>query len=395
MMFKNRRLLIVVLLLMLLLGGLGVNLFFKSAIAAEIASLPKRLQLVSDIYQIISNYYVDDVDSNKLIDGAIKGMVGQLDPYTTYLDPDQYKDMQTDLLDGVFGGIGIVITVKDDKLTIVSPMKGTPGEKVGLQGGDLILEVDGKSTKGISSDTAVKWMRGTAGTKVKLKIQRGEKEPQEFVITRAMIEVPFTDYKMRSDKLGYISISEFGQGVGKSVSKAMEDLHARGAKGIILDLRNNPGGLLTEAVNVSSLFIDKGPVVHVKSRDGQKETMQVSRFIKHYRLPLVVLVNGGSASASEIVAGALQDTNAGTLLGTKTFGKGTVQQVIPLSDGSAVKVTIARYYTPKERFIHENGLVPDIVLELNQEQAKKGIDNQLDKAAEILLQKVSEMKPAS
>lgn len=385
---------VVVLLLVLLVGGIGANLFFKSAVASELASLPKRMQLVHDIYEIISNYYVDNVDENKLIDGAIKGMVGQLDPYTTYLDPDQYKDMQTDLLDGQFGGIGIVITVKDDKLTIVSPIKGTPGEKAGLQGGDVILEVDGKSTKGISSDTAVKWMRGQAGTKVKITVQRGEADPVKYEITRAMIQVPYSDYQLRKDGIGYITISEFGQGVGKDVTKAMQDLTAKGAKGIILDLRNNPGGLLTEAVNIGSLFIDKGTIVSVKQREGEKEVMEVNRFVKHYHLPLVVLVNGGSASASEIVAGAVQDTGVGVLLGTKTFGKGTVQQVVPLSDGSAIKITIARYYTPKDRFIHEAGLVPDVVVELNQDQAKKGIDTQLDKAVELIMQKL-QVKPAS
>lgn len=385
---------VVVLLLVLLLGAIGANLFFKSAVASELASLPKRMQLVHDIYEIISNYYVDNVDENKLIDGAIKGMVGQLDPYTTYLDPDQYKDMQTDLLDGQFGGIGIVITVKDDKLTIVSPIKSTPGEKAGLQGGDVILEVDGKSTKGISSDTAVKWMRGQAGTKVKITVQRGEAEPMQYEITRAMIQVPYSDYQLRKDGIGYISISEFGQGVGKDVTKAMQDLTAKGAKGIILDLRNNPGGLLTEAVNIGSLFIDKGPIVSVKQREGDKEVMEVNKFVKHYHLPLVVLVNGGSASASEIVAGAVQDTGVGVLMGTKTFGKGTVQQVVPLSDGSAIKITIARYYTPKDRFIHEAGITPDVVVEVNQDQAKKGIDNQLDKAVELILQKI-QVKPAS
>lgn len=392
---KKRRLWIGILLIVLVVG-LGANFFFRSAFASELKALPKRIQVLYDVYQLISNFYVDDVNSDKLIDGAVKGMVGELDPFSTFLDTKAYKAMQTDLFEGSFGGVGIVITIRDEKLTIVSPIKNTPGEKVGLMANDVILEVDGKSTEGISTETAADWMRGEPGTKVKLIVKRGDAEPVVYEITRAMVEVPFMEYELRKDQIGYVNVAKFGQGVGRDVEKAVTEMLSKGAKGIILDLRNNPGGLLSEAVDMGSVFIDQGPIVHVRQRGNMTETLKVNRFVKHVKTPLVVLVNGGSASASEIVSGAVQDTGVGVLMGTKTFGKGTVQQVIPLSDGSAISMTIARYYTPKDRFIHEHGLDPDIVVELDAEQYKKGIDNQLDAAVKYILEgKANQLKPAS
>ncbi|MCK4259713.1 MAG: S41 family peptidase [Halanaerobiales bacterium] len=381
----------------MLVGGTG--LFLKLS-AADGLSFPERFRLLYDIYQIITNFHVEEVDGDQLVTGAIKGMIEELDPYSAYLEPDQYEDLQSDLLDGVFGGIGIVITIREGQLTIVSPIKDTPGSEAGLMANDIILEVDGKSTEGISTEIAVKWMRGEPGTRVDLLILRDEEEPALYEITRGLIEVPYIDYEIREDGIGIIYMSQFGQGVGKDVEAAMKDLESQGVKGIVLDLRNNPGGLISEAVNVSSIFMSAGPVVHVRQRDGIEETLRVNRFIKHYDLPLVVLVNGGSASSSEIVAGAIQDTERGILLGTTTFGKGTVQQIVPLSDGSAFKITIARYYTPNERFIHEDGIKPDIEVEFDIEKAKELIDNQLEEAVKVLNQKIygaknTVIKPAS
>lgn len=392
---KKRRLWIGVLLLILVVG-LGANLFFRSAFASELKALPKRIQVLYDVYQLISNFYVDDVDSDKLIDGAVKGMVSELDPFSNFLDAKAYKEMQSDLFEGSFGGVGIVITIRDEKLTIVSPIKNTPGEKAGLMANDLILEVDGKSTEGISTEKASEWMRGEPGTKVKLLIKRNDTEPVLYEITRGMVEVPFLEHELRKDGIGYVNVAKFGQGVGRDVEKAVTEMLSRGAKGIILDLRNNPGGLLNEAVDMASVFMDSGTVVQVRQRGDATEILKVNRFIKHVKTPLVVLVNGGSASASEIVSGAVQDTGVGVLMGTKTFGKGTVQQVIPLSDGSAISMTIARYYTPKNRFIHEHGIEPDIVIEFDAEQYKKGVDNQLDAAVKYILEgKAVQLKPAS
>ncbi len=398
-MLTKKRVLIALMVVCMLVGGTG--LFLKFSFASDLISFPERFRLLYDIYQIIINFHVEEIDGDQLVTGAIKGMIEELDPYSTYLEPEQYEDLQTDLLDGVFGGIGIVITIRDGQLTIVSPIKDTPGEEVGLMAGDKIIEVDGKSTEGISTETAVLWMRGDPGTKVNLVIQRDEEEPIQYEIIRGLIEVPYIDYELREDGIGVIYMSQFGQGVGRDVEKAMKDLESQGVKGIILDLRSNPGGLISEAVNVASVFMDKGPVVHVRQRDAEQETLRVNRFIKHYDYPLVVLVNGGSASASEIVSGAIQDTNRGTLVGTTTFGKGTVQQIVPLSDGSAFKVTIARYYTPNERFIHENGLEPDVVVEFDVEKAKnEQIDNQFEEAIKLLKQKIEgnkdhTIKPAS
>lgn len=392
---KKRRLWIGVLLLVLAVG-LGANFFFRSAFASELKELPKRIQVLYDVYQLISNFYVDEVDSDKLIDGAVKGMVGELDPFSSFLDTEEYKEMQSDLFEGSFGGVGIVITVRDEQLTIVSPIKNTPGEKAGLMANDLILEVDGKSTEGISTETAAEWMRGEPGTKVKILIKRGDENPVLYEITRDMVEVPFMEYELRKDGIGYVNVTKFGQGVGRDVEKAVTEMITKGAKGIILDLRNNPGGLLNEAVDMASVFIDKGIIVSVHQRDDVVETLKVNRFIQHVKTPLVVLVNGGSASASEIVSGAVQDTGVGVLMGTKTFGKGTVQQVIPLSDGGAISMTIARYHTPKDRFIHEQGLNPDVVIEFDPEQYKKGIDNQLEAAVKYILDgKANQLKPAS
>lgn len=396
---KKKRMFIGVMILMILFGG-GVGIFFKSALASEFASLPKRFQQLRDIYLIISNFYVEDVDPDVLVNAAIQGMIDELDPFSTYMEPEEYEDFQTDMVEGTFGGIGIRITIRDDQLTIVAPLKNTPGEAIGLQGGDMILEVDGQSTEGISTETAVQWMRGEPGTKVTIKVQReGMEEPKEYEIIRGLIEVPFTDSEVLDDNIGYVYITQFGAGVGRDVEKAMAEFAKQGVEGVVLDLRNNPGGLLTEAVNVFSVFQKSGPVVHVRQREGVSETLRVNRFIKHYDLPLVVMINGGSASASEIVAGAVQDTGVGTLLGTKSFGKGTVQQVIPLEDGSAFKITTARYYTPNDRFIHEEGIEPDVIVEFDADLAEQEIDNQLEEAKALILEQIQQegaaLKPAS
>lgn len=382
-MMNKKRLLVFGLLILILLAGFGLR--YRSVIASELNDLSSKLQTLIDIYQLINIYYVDEVDPDALIKGAIRGMAEELDPYSAYLEPDEYEDLQNELLEGVFGGIGIVITIRDGQLTIVSPIKDTPGEAAGLQSGDIILEVDGKSTEGISTQTAASWMRGDVGTQVTIKVQREGEEPKIYDIIRGLIEQSYLDYEIIDDKIGYLNLYQFGAGSGRDVADALEDLTDKGIEGVILDLRSNPGGLLNEAVNVASNFISKGPIVHVRQRGDKKETLYVNRFIKRYDLPLIVLVNGGSASASEIVAGAIQDTGIGTLLGTTTFGKGTVQQIIPLKDESAIKITIARYYTPNDRFIHEDGIDPDVVEEFDVElYTEKNIDNQLEKAVRIL-----------
>jgi carboxyl-terminal processing protease len=294
---------------------------------------------------------------------------------------------------GEYGGIGVVVTMRDDKLTVVSPFDGTPGGKAGLQGGDVIKEVNGEPTAEMTMQKAVSRMKGKPGTNVTLTIFRetekeeGENETKEFEveITRANIEVPFTSAEMKGDNIGYIQLTQFIENSGTKIKSELDKLRSEGAEAFILDLRRNPGGLLGEAVGVASNFFDGGKVVTVRDRNGKEDIRRATAEIKATDAPLVVLVNGESASASEIIAGAVQDRNRATVVGTQTFGKGVVQNVIPLSDGSAVRLTTARYYTPDGNYINEKGIKPDIEIEYDLETDE---DDQLQKAIEHLKEKI-------
>ena len=336
-----------------------------------------------DVMFLLQNYYVEDVEFETLIEGAIDGMLNKVDRYSYFMSPSEYEEMQQEY-EGHYGGIGIVITMRDNKLTIVSPIKNTPGEKAGLRAGDIIVAIDGQKTAEMSQMKAVDMMRGEEGTDVTLTIDRGEEEPFDVEITRQDIEVPYVETEMKTEQIGYISLAQFIEDVGTKVETAVADLKEQGARGIILDLRNNPGGLLNEAVDVSSVFIDEGVIVSVKQKDETEKVLEVNQKIKaHTEIPLIVLINKGSASGSEIVAGAVQDYERGKLMGTTTFGKGVVQSVIPLENGSAVSLTTARYYTPDGNYIHEKGVTPGIKVELDLEAAQDdGSDNQLDQAVE-------------
>ncbi len=357
------------LILVILLAGVG-------PVATQAADSPA--QVFQEVLFLIENYHIEDPAMEKIMDGAIKGMVETLDPFSEYLSPEEYQEMQVEF-EGHFGGIGIVIT---PDLTIVSPIKGTPGERAGLKPGDQIIAINGESSEEMTQKQAVDIMRGEPGTSVVLTIKREtEEKPFEVHIIRALIEIPYVEWEMKNDRIGYIFIAQFVQDVGAKVERALTELSANGAEGIILDLRNNPGGLLDEAISVASNFIARGMVVAVKQKSGKDSTYNVLPSIKSTRLPLVVLINQGSASASEIVAGAIQDYHRGKLVGMKTFGKGTVQSVIPLSDGSALRLTTAKYYTPSDRFIHEMGIEPDIKIEYDPDYEG---DNQLERAIEYL-----------
>jgi carboxyl-terminal processing protease len=336
-----------------------------------------------DVMFLLQNYYVEDVDFETLIEGAIDGMLNKVDRYSYFMSPSEYKEMQQEY-EGHYGGIGIVITMRDNKLTIVSPIKNTPGEKAGLRAGDIISAIDGKETTEMSQMKAVDMMRGEEGTEVTLTIDRGDEDLFDVKITRKDIEVPYVETEMKTEEIGYISLAQFIENVGKDVEKAVADLKAQGAKGIILDLRNNPGGLLNESIDVASVFLDKGVVVSVKQKDETERILEVNQEINSdTQIPLIVLINKGSASASEIVAGAVKDYGRGKLMGTTTFGKGVVQSVVPLEDGSAVSLTTARYYTPDGNYIHEKGIEPETKIELDLEAAQEdGSDNQLDRAIE-------------
>lgn len=332
--------------------------------------------------QVVKARYVEQVDTETLVAGAVKGMVSSLgDPHSIYMDAKMYKDFMVET-EGSFGGVGMVLGVKDKTLTVVSPIEGTPSDKAGIKSGDQILQIDGKDTKDMALDEAVNKIRGPEGTTVSLAVRHESEPTKEITLTRSNIQIKTVAGKMLPDKIGYIRISMFNDNTGNDFAQKYKELEAEGMKSIILDLRDNPGGLLEESVKVASKFVPKGPVVSVVTRDGHRETH--SSALEAIKYPVAVLVNGGSASASEIVSGAIQDTASGTLIGTKTYGKGSVQTVLRLDSG-AIKLTIAKYLTPNDRSINGIGIEPDIKVEMDKD-AKS--DVQLDKAIEFVKEKM-------
>ena len=370
------------LLLVVLLIGFTIFSIFNGVRAQRDNLFPERFEIFQDIFYIIKNYYVTEVNPDELIDGAIKGMLRTLDSYSTYLPEEDYDEMQVQIK-GEYGGLGFIITLRNEELTIVSPFEGTPACRAGLQAGDVIMEVDGDSTEGWSLDRAVNRMRGDEGTEVTLKIKRldgDEEETFTLDITREIIEVPFIEEELLEDRIGYINLIQFGEDVGFDLQQTLNNLKDEGAEAFILDLRNNAGGLLDEAVSVASNFIQEEPIVHIEQRDDT-QTLNALPIIRAVDEPLVVLVNKGSASGSEIVAAAIKDTERGALIGTNTFGKATVQSVVPMEDGSALRLTTARYLTSGKNVIGSDGLEPDILIE---EDIEAEDDLQLERALEYL-----------
>ncbi len=332
--------------------------------------------------QVVKARYVEPVDTEVLVAGAVKGMVSSLgDPHSVYMDAKMYKEFSVET-EGSFGGVGMVLGVKDKTLTVVSPIEGTPSDKAGIKSGDQILQINGKDTKDMALDEAVNTIRGPEGTTVILAVRHESEPTKEITLTRSNIQIKTVAGKMLPDKIGYIRISMFNDNTGNDFAQKYKELEAEGMKGIILDLRDNPGGLLEESVKVANKFVPKGPVVSVVTRDGNRETH--SSTLEAVKYPVAVLVNGGSASASEIVSGAIQDTASGTLIGTKTYGKGSVQTVLRLDSG-AIKLTIAKYLTPNDRSINGIGIEPDIKVEMDRD-AKSDI--QLDKAIDFVKEKI-------
>jgi carboxyl-terminal processing protease len=324
----------------------------------------EKLQIFTDVLERLKQSYVEEVDSEKLIYGAIEGMLQTLDPHSNFLPPDVYKELQVETK-GSFGGLGIEITIRDGLLTIVSPIEDTPAFRAGLQAGDKILQIDGKPTKDMSLFEAVKKMRGEKGTEITLTILRdGVPEPKDYKLTRDVIKLQSVKYKLMDQYYGYIRITQFQENTDRELTKALKSLIKESdgkLRGLILDLRNNPGGLLDQAIQVADMFIDSGKIVYT---DGRVPSAKMEFFAhpqaEKYPYSMIVLVNGGSASASEIVAGALQDHHRALILGTQTFGKGSVQTIIPLDDGSGLKLTTAHYFTPSGRVIQAEGIKPDI-----------------------------------
>ncbi len=331
-------------------------------IAANDAETYKELKIFTSVIQELEEEYVDPVDTGEMIKAAIEGMVSSLDPHSEYLPPDAFEDIQSDTK-GEFEGIGIVITKARGLLKVISPIEGTPAYRAGIQPGDIIEKIEGEATEGMELWEAVKKMRGKKGTKVVISVLRqGESESLTFELTRDVI--PITCVKSATIKpgYGYVWVTNFQANTTDELLKALEQMQAENEgnlKGLILDLRNNPGGLLDQAIAVADTFLEEGLILSVKHRNSE-EVHEAHKEKTENKYPVVTLINGGTASASEIVAGALQDHHRSLLLGTTTFGKGSVQTIIPLGDGSGIKFTVARYYTPSGRSIQAKGIEPDI-----------------------------------
>jgi carboxyl-terminal processing protease len=336
--------------------------------AAQGATDYESIELFTDVLSIVKKSYVEEVDTKKLIYGAINGMLSSLDPHSSFMPPEMYKEMKIDTK-GSFGGLGIEISIKDGILTVISPIEDTPAYKAGIKAGDQILKIDDRFTKDLTVMDAVKRMRGAKGTKVTLTIMRdGFDKPKEFPLVRDIIQVKSVKFKTLDDGFGYIRIAQFQEKTDDDLVKALSTLRQENGgslRGLVLDLRNDPGGLLDQAVRVADHFLNEGQlIVYTEGREKDSKMRFTARSgAKEQHYPIAVLINSGSASASEIVAGALQDHKRAVIMGTQSFGKGSVQTIIPLSDNSGLRLTTARYFTPSGRSIQAKGISPDISVE--------------------------------
>ena len=326
----------------------------------------KDLEIFTDVLSLVRSSYVEEVDTKKLLNGAIQGMLGTLDPHSSFLTPEMYEEMQADT-HGEFGGLGIEITVKDGELVIVSPIEDTPAYLAGLKAGDKIIKINGQPTREVGLMEAVRLMRGPKGEAITISIKRsGMAELKDFKIIRDIIKIKSVKSDLLQDRYGYVRIAQFQDNTSRDLKEHLHALkrdHGGSLDGLILDLRNNPGGLLDQAVAVSDLFLTQGLIVYTEGRDVEsKMTFSAQEVGTEPEYPLIVLINGGSASAAEIVAGALQDHHRAIILGEQSFGKGSVQTIIPLGDNSGLRLTTARYYTPSGRSIQARGISPDIVV---------------------------------
>ncbi|MCL7744944.1 S41 family peptidase [Guyparkeria hydrothermalis] len=361
-------------------SSLGVAAFFGFAIAIAINAVAERpadtgatdipleeLRTYSDVLDRVRSDYVDDISESQLIENSIRGMISELDPHSGYLDDEEFKSLR-ESTSGEFGGLGIQVGMKDDVLTVIAPIDDTPAKRAGLEAGDRIIRINGELTEDMDLEEAVKLMRGKPGTDIDLTIAReGEKKPLEFTITRAVIKTESVKHEMLEPGLGYIRVSQFQSRTVEQMHEALDALakanEDKPLKGLVLDLRNNPGGVLDGSVEMVDAFLEAGQIVYTKGRVADaKMSFEASAGDRLDGAPMVVLVNGGSASASEIVAGALQDSGRALIIGERTFGKGSVQSIMPLANGGALRLTTARYYTPSGRSIQAEGIKPDVTV---------------------------------
>jgi carboxyl-terminal processing protease len=369
-MMNKKALVALILVFTVAITGVLIGRWTTTNVDAE--EVYEELKVFTEAISIVRKNYVEDVKPKDLIYGAIKGMIGSLDPHSGFMTPTQYKEMQVDTK-GEFGGLGIQIGVKDGMLTVIAPIEDTPAYKAGIKAGDKIIKINNEFTKKMSLEDAVSKMRGAPSTSVVISVFReGWKEAKDFTIVREIIKIKSVKSKVLDDGIGYIKLIQFQEQTAADLSSAIDALMKEKINSLILDLRNNPGGLLNSAVDVSSQFLPTDKlVVFIKDRKGGKIEYNSGKTDTEFTLPMIVIVNQGSASASEIVAGALKDWNRAVIIGTQTFGKGSVQSVIPLSDGSAMRLTTARYYTPKGISIQTTGITPDIIVKPEIKEGEK------------------------
>lgn len=362
---------------------LAVSVFLIIVVAGGLmATNYKHFGNLIKVIYLVKGQYLEPVDAAALVDGSIRGIVDSLnDPYSVYLDPKTFAQLQ-DQIRGSFGGLGILVGVKDELLTVVRSYEGTPAARKGIQAGDRIVTIDDIDARGIDLDTAIGLMRGPVGSSIQLTVEReNQPKPLEFKLVREQISVPTVEGQLVQDTgIGHVLISQFTENTPDELEDVLYDLQSQGMRGLVLDLRDNPGGELKSAVKVADNFMPAGPVVFVDYRVGRDESFNAGE--SHLKLPLAVLVNGGSASAAEIVAGAIKDSDTGVLVGTKTFGKGIVQTVFPLDQGAGLKMTTARYLTPSGHFIHNKGIEPHVVVE---QEPRAKVDLQLERAMEMVV----------
>jgi len=372
-MFKQKRIILFTAVILVALMGALIGRLSVENVGAT-GEPYEKIKIFAEVLSLIKKNYVEEVKDDKdLIYGAIKGMLNSLDPHSSFMPPEAFKEMRIDTK-GEFGGLGIQIGIKEGILTVIAPIEDTPAYKAGVKAGDKIIKINGESTKDMSLHDAVTKLRGPKGTSVTITIMREEWEkPQNFTIIRDIIKIRSVKSKIIDEKIGYVKLLQFQERTSAELEDALKELEKQQINALILDLRNNPGGLLNIAVDVASKFLPSNKlVVYIKGREEEKVEYHTDESKQKYEYPMVVLVNEGSASASEIVAGALQDWSRAVVLGTPTFGKGSVQTVIPLSDGSGLRLTTALYYTPKGRSIQAKGIEPDIVVSLKtKEKVKK------------------------